>query len=120
SGLSVPLRKHVGWLIPGAAQDVTLVRGQLVPTPFLHVAGHVIRAKGADALVGAGGRWTFLVEITGRDDLVRCRMANSARQDPVRNRRQALTGEFRIGGGLVPTDAADRVIVLPARTGPGL
>src|SRR5262249_26287738 len=59
------------------------------------------------------------VEIARWDDRIP-RLTNPARPDPVRNRRQALAGKFCIGGGLVPTDAANRVIVLAGRIGSGL
>src|SRR5262249_13348787 len=112
------VREHVLLIVPGPSQEVALAVAATVEAPLLDVAGHVVGAERPQPLVLPDPRRPGAPEIATRDDLAR--QQEAARRHPVIDRRQTLARELGVGGGLVPADACDRVLVLAVRVAPQL
>src|SRR5262249_51080614 len=111
--LGVEAGEHVLLFVPGPAQEVALAVAGAVEAPLLDVAGHVVGAERSHSLVLPDLRQPGAPEVTPRDDLAR--QPEPTRPQPVVDRRQGFAGELGVGGGLVPTDARDRVLALAVR-----
>src|SRR5205823_1693925 len=94
-------------------KNVTGIPATFVPAPLRHIAGHVVGAPRPETLILADRRQTGLSKITLLDDV----FGDGARRRkiPLRDYRQTLAGEFRISGGLIPTDAAHGIVCLSGR-----
>lgn len=98
--------------VNSSAQLVSGAAAGFVPAPLRNVARHIVCAERAHALGLAHWPWGSRIIAQQRD--VFGYLAGGGKV-PLRNRRQALAGEFRVGRRLVPTHAAHRVIVLSHR-----
>jgi hypothetical protein len=75
-----------------------LIAFALVPAPLPHIAGHTQCAERPQARILVRRGRTREPEIAKRNEIFRLLMATGP--DPMRDRRQALAGEFGVGGGL--------------------
>ncbi len=109
----VELEEHVRGLVPRATRDRASV-GNCVPQPFAHVARHVVSAVRSDPGVSTDRRGAFAREVARADD------RRSKRFEPLIQRHggpvpvvrgwQLLAAKSRVGDGLEPAHAGDRVV----------
>ena len=109
----VELEEHVRGLVPRATRDRASV-GNCVPQPFAHVARHVVSAVRSDPGVSTDRRGAFAREVARADD------RRSKRFEPLIQRHggpvpvvrgwQLLAAISRVGDGLEPAHAGDRVV----------
>src|SRR5882672_1742859 len=112
--LRVMIYEHIRRFIPGASQNKTLVaawsgaRG--IPTPFLGVSSHVIRAEGAHPLVTSDRRETTSTEVA-EWSYVECK-PRSRSVLPLMDGGETLPCKLRIGRGFVPAHPCQGILRL--------
>ena len=109
----VGLGEHVRRLIPGAPDDVAEIAAGGVDNPLLDVARQIVRPESAQCSRRAH-RADGLASEIGERHQTRGEL-HACHSQEVRQRRQALSRELRICGGLVPAHSGNRIVVLSVR-----
>src|SRR5262245_54943852 len=105
--------KGVGRFVPGATQNIPFVLIRFVPTPFLHVACHIVGSGATHAMMATDRRRAATLKVTERENVGTYQRINShGSVIPMVNSRETLACILSIGRRLVPTHAADRIVVL--------
>src|SRR5450432_1495744 len=84
-----------------------------VPNPLLGVTRHIVSAPGADALLGSNRKKAGTAKIADGDDESGGKRSRSA--VPVVDGGQSLAREFGVGGGFVPANAGNGIVILAFR-----